>query len=146
MGFKIKLKTVMLISLLLVANISFLMFYTCVYHADDCKDYGQMYFIDIATINGKEHTLLTQKTGFQEKVEFLLLYPHNVVFDSCGEPIGDEIATEMIDYFAGTNDIIQWPEKIEIKNKQIIIHYTKDKKKSKWLVDVPVIWHQNTAK
>jgi hypothetical protein len=63
------------------------------------------------------------------------------VFDSCGEPIDNEIATEMIDYFAGTKDIVQWPEKIEIINKQILIHYTKDVKKSKPLVDVPVIWH-----
>jgi hypothetical protein len=141
MGFKIKPKTVLLISLLLAANLSFIIFYACVYNTDDCKDYGQMYFIDIATINGKVHTLLMQQTGFQEKVEYLLLYPNNVVFDSCGEPIGNEIATEMIDYFEGTNDIVQWPEKIEIKNKQILIHYTKDVNKSKPLVDVPVIWH-----
>jgi hypothetical protein len=40
MGFKIKPKTVLLISLLLAANLSFLIFYTCVYNADDCKDYG----------------------------------------------------------------------------------------------------------
>ncbi|MCP3931733.1 MAG: hypothetical protein GY705_21870 [Bacteroidetes bacterium] len=141
MGVKIKLKTVTLILLLLVANVSFLMFYTCAYNTDDCKDYGQVNFIDIATIDGKEHTLLMRQTGFQEKVQFLLLYPHNVVFDSCGKPMGDKIATEMIDYFAGTNDIVQWPEIIEIKNKQILIHYTKDVKKSKPLVDVPVIWH-----
>jgi hypothetical protein len=141
MEFKIKPKAVILISLLLAGNLAFLIFYTCVYNAKGCKDYGQMYFIDIATINGKVYTLMMQQTGFQEKVEYLLLYPNNVVFDSCGEPIGEEIATEMIDYFAGTNDIVQWPDKIEIKNKQIIIHYTKDIKKSKPLVDVPVIWH-----
>lgn len=82
-----------------------------------------------------------QKTGFQEKVEYLLLYPNNVVLDSCGNPIGHEIATELIDYSAGTNNIVQWPDKIEIKNKQILIHYTKDVKKSKPLVAVPVIWH-----
>jgi hypothetical protein len=63
------------------------------------------------------------------------------VFDSCGNPVGNEIATEMIDYFAGTNDIVQWPDKIEIKSNQIFIHYTKDVNKSKPLVDVPVIWH-----
>ncbi len=141
MGFKIKPKAVILISLLLAANLSFLTFYTFVHNIDDCKDYGQMYFIDIATINGKVHTLLIQKTGFQEKVEYLLLYPNKVVFDSCGNPVGNEIATEMIDYFASTNDIVQWPDKIEIKNKRILIHYTKDVNKSKPLVDVPVIWY-----
>jgi hypothetical protein len=141
MGFRIKPKTVIWISLLLADNFSFLTFYTCVHNVDDCKDYGQMYFLDIATMNGKVHTLLMQKTGLQEKVEYLLLYPDNVVFDSCGNPLGHEIATEMIDYFAGTNDIVQWPDKIEIKSNQIFIHYTKDVNKSKPLVDVPVIWH-----
>lgn len=141
MGVRIKRNTVIAILLLLVANVSFLTLYTCFHNTDNSIDMGKVKFIDTATVDGKEYTLLMRQTGFQDKVQFLLLYPNDMVFDSCGEPIGKEIATEMIDYFAGTNDIVQWPDKIEIKNRQIIIHYTKDVNKSKPLVDVPIIWH-----
>ena len=141
MGVSLKRNTVIAILLLLAANVSFLTLYTCFHNTGNCVDMGKVKFIDTATVDGREYTLLMRQTGFQDKVQFLLLYPNDIVFDSCGNPVGDEIADETIDYGPEKGPIIQWPEKIEIKNKQIIIYYTKDVKKRKPLVDVPVIWH-----
>lgn len=147
MGLRIKRKSAIgILLLLLIANLSFLTFYTCFYNADNCIDIGQVKFLDTATVDGKEYTLLMRQTGFQDKVQFLLLYPNNIMFDSCGNPVGDEIAYETIDYGPERGPIIQWPEKFEIKDKQITIHYTKDKNKRKPIIDIPVIWHQSEAK
>lgn len=142
MGFLIKRKTIIFLVILITANIIFFLFYTCVYTTEDCKDIGQVRFLDAATVNGKEYTLLVRQTGFQEKVQFLLLYPHNLVFDACGDPEGNEVSNEIIDYGHESKNIVQWPVKIEIKDKQIIVHYTKNERERKPLVDIPVIWHQ----
>ncbi len=146
MEIKIKRKTAIATLIVFISIFSILTFYSCTYNPDDCHDIGAEKFIDSATVGGKEYTLLMRQTGFQDKIYSLLLYPHNIVFDSCGNPVGDEIDYEHIDYGPENSPSIQWPEKIEIKDDKIIIHYTKDEDRRKPIIDIPVIWHQELAK
>jgi hypothetical protein len=142
MGIKIKWKTVFMFSILIILNIALWVIYDCHQaRQDDCFIADQVKFLDIATLNEKEHVLVELTTGWHEKTFYLELFPGDVIFDYCGKANMQPISSEELKYGPYDQPAIQWPEKIEIKNKQIIIHYTKDKKKSKPLVDVPVIWH-----
>jgi hypothetical protein len=144
MGITIKRKTVFMFSILVIANIALWVTHDCSeIRNDPCPIPDQIKFLDTAMLNEKEYVLVELTTGWHEKTFYLELFTGDVIFDYCGKANIQPIFSEELKYGPYDQTAIQWPEKIEIKNKQILIHYTKDEKKSKWLVDVPVIWHQN---
>ncbi len=142
MGLKVKPKIVLIIVSVFLINILVWFFFKFSELRDNpCLTVDQVKVLDTATLNKKEYVLALMITGWHEKVEYLGLFAQNVKFDDCGKPTIDPLSFIDIYYGPEGEEEIQWPEKIEIKNKQILIHYTKDVKKSKPLVNVPVIWH-----
>ncbi len=89
-------------------------------------------------VNGKIFELARYRSGFEDKVDILVLYPKLQRQGNC-IPLNAEVSMKQVDY-GPEEQQNRWPVQIEVHESEFAIEYSDDPERQRALSRIPVIW------